>query len=224
MLALFMAGVFIALGFWQLARHHQKQDKVRAERAAFAAPAPEIGATDPPSDASVQASGTYDAAHEVLLRDQVRGDKFGDDVLTPLRLADGTALLVDRGWVETNAPIEAPPTGPVVVHGVVQTPRGLSTQDTTQTVGGRLSMPRVDVARIQRDVPYRLRGVWLKARAQQPPPTRDAPKLPEPAQPDQVNHLEYAIQWWLLAAIPLIGWPIVLARVRRRQERSTADV
>ena len=62
-----------------------------------------------------------------------------------------------------------------------------------------------------------LHHVWIEAQFQQPPPPASAPKLPKPPPPDQVNHLQYAIEWFGLAAIPLVGWPIVLRRVARRR-------
>ena len=49
-----------------------------------------------------------------------------------------------------------------------------------------------------------------------------APALPQPPPPDQVNHMQYTIEWFALALIPLIGWPIVLLRRRsKRGEQST---
>jgi cytochrome oxidase assembly protein ShyY1 len=63
--------------------------------------------------------------------------------------------------------------------------------------------------------------VWITAQSIEPAPAAaNAPKLPEPPAPDPVNHLEYAIEWFAFAAIPLIGWPIVLWRITRRN-RST---
>ncbi|HWS44711.1 MAG TPA: SURF1 family cytochrome oxidase biogenesis protein, partial [Acidimicrobiia bacterium] len=84
---------------------------------------------------------------------------------------------------------------------------------------GRLSLPRVDLARIGRELPYRLRNVWILAQYQQPTPGAGDPALPQPPSPDQVNHMQYAIEWFAFALIPLIGWPIVLWRVARRGER-----
>ena len=228
-LVVVLVGTFVALGFWQLARDRHKHAIVRRDRAAFAAPAPDLETGPAPvSGARVQATGTYDGAHETLLRDQSHGDQLGDDVLTPLRLADGTAVLVDRGWVAAGsasaAPDVAPPaTGTVVVRGLARDSRPLSAQDAATVVGGRLSVPRVDLARIGKGLPYRVRGVWIEAQAQQPAPGSGAgvPTLPEPPSPDPVNHLEYAIEWFAFAAIGLIGWPIVLARVTRRRRTAS---
>ena len=38
----------------------------------------------------------------MLLRNRVRDGEGGYDVLTPLRLDDGTAVVIDRGWVARN--------------------------------------------------------------------------------------------------------------------------
>ena len=101
---LVVAAIFIALGFWQLARNGEKEDSERAARAAYAAAAPVLSGPDAPpaSGTRVEVSGTYDAAGEVLLRNRVRSGEGGYDVLTPLRLEDGTAVVVDRGWVARN--------------------------------------------------------------------------------------------------------------------------
>ena len=83
MLVLVLSASFVALGFWQLARNHHKQSLVRAARAAYAAPAPDI--TRAPVVAPggrVQLSGRYDPAHSVLLRNRVHGGKDGNAKIT----------------------------------------------------------------------------------------------------------------------------------------------
>ncbi len=149
----------------------------------------------------------------------MRGDAIGTDLLTLMRLADGSAVYVDRGWVASDATAAPPPSRDVVVRGIVRESRPLGAQDEVREVGGRVSLPRVDLDRLgtvnRVDVP--VHHVWIEAQFQQPPPSANAPKLPTPPPPDQVNHLQYAIEWFGLAAIPLVGWPIVLRRVTRRR-------
>ena len=221
LLVLVVAGAFVALGIWQLARHHEKQHKVRAAKAEYSAPAPDLGAvTAPPAAGTrVQATGTYDGAHEVLLRNQVRGNEIGTDLLTLLQLADGSAVFVDRGWVASDAAAAPPPSRDIVVRGIVRESRPLGAQDEVRQVAGRVSVPRVDLDRLAgiERIDVTLHHVWIEAQFQQPPPAASAPKLPKPPPPDQVNHLQYAIEWFGLAAIPLVGWPIVLRRVTRRR-------
>jgi cytochrome oxidase assembly protein ShyY1 len=224
LLVIVVAAGFVALGVWQLNRNTQKHDKLRAEEAAYAAPAPPISsASDPAPGTRAQATGTFLPTGEALLRNQVRGSSAGVDVLTPMRLADGTVIYVDRGWVKTGlasgAPDFAPPPGgTVVATGTVQPSVALSAQDSVRDDNGRVSLPSVNIARIVGpNPPERVRNVWLSAQAIEPLPRGSGvPKLPEPPPPDPVNHLEYAIEWFAFAAIPLIGWPIVLWRVSRR--------
>ena len=47
----------------------------------------------------IAVAGSWDAAHQFLLDNRSHGGLPGYEVLTPLQLADGRVLLVDRGWV-----------------------------------------------------------------------------------------------------------------------------
>jgi surfeit locus 1 family protein len=228
LLVLVLTVAFVALGFWQLARNDHKQSLVRAERAAYADPAPDLTSASVPPGQRAQASGRFDPGHLVLLRNQVHAGKDGDDVLGALVLADGSAVIVDVGWVsaasDNSAVHTTITTNPVVVRGIVHSTSPLSAQDSVDQAGSQLSLPRVDLARIGRDVPYRLRPYWIEMQSQDPMPAKGAPALPQPPPPDQVNHLQYAIEWFSFAAIGIIGWPIALyAFSRRRGGFSTSD-
>ncbi len=221
---LVLTGSFIALGFWQLGRDHHKQALVREAHAAYAAPAPEVGAGAHFVDGDrAQASGRYDPAHQVLLRNQVHGSKVGDDVLTPIVLPDGTALLIDRGWVPavgdrlTSAAASVVATGDVVIRGIAHSSSTLSAQDAVTTSDKMLSLPRVDLARIGKGLPYELSPIWIQAQSETPAPAAGAPALPQPPAPDQVNHMEYTIEWFSFALIGIIGWPIALIGFSRRR-------
>jgi cytochrome oxidase assembly protein ShyY1 len=228
LLVLVLSVTFIALGFWQVARNDHKQSLVRQARAAYAAPAPNIESAVA-TGGRAEASGHYDPAHEVILRNQVHDGNDGDDILTPLVQSDGTAVLVDRGWVpavgnRTTPITSAIASGPVVVRGIVHTSSTLSAQDAVVQAGRQLSLPRVDLGRIGQGLPYRLQPRWLEAQAQAPAPGAGAPALPKPPPPDQVNHTQYAIEWFSFAAIGIIGWPIALVGFsRRRGGFSTPD-
>jgi cytochrome oxidase assembly protein ShyY1 len=228
--ALVVAAAFAALGVWQLARNGEKQRKIREARAAYGAPAPDILARSAPgAGADVQASGHYDTnpAHEIVLRDQPQGV----DVLTPLQLADGSAVVVDRGTIPIDAPVPPPPTGPVIVRGLVNLANAPSSQSAPERDQGRLSLAAVDMAKIKAALPYAVRDLWITARYQQPAPTSADPRLPQPPPPDPVNHMEYAVEWFAFALIPLVGWPVLMWRRARRappepapSDRSTVAV
>ena len=230
LLALFMAVLFVGLGVWQFARNNHKHELVRREEAAYAKPAPDITTVRPGTsdNTRAQASGTFDGAHEAVLRNQVRNDNVGVDILTPLRLADGTAVLVDRGWVRASAAggvtTDPPPTGPAIVHGLVQDSSTLGPNDTVDHLpDGRLGVPIIDIAAIGKTMPYKLQPVWIEAQAISPEPTANAPSLPKPPPPDPVNHMEYAIEWFAFALIPIVGWPIALSRLARQRRAAMSS-
>jgi surfeit locus 1 family protein len=94
---------FAALGSWQLDRASGK----RALAADFgrldpAVDLPAAGAAIPRYQ-RVIARGNYDAAHQFLLDNRSRAGAAGIEVLTPLLLADGSAILVNRGWLPFGA-------------------------------------------------------------------------------------------------------------------------
>jgi cytochrome oxidase assembly protein ShyY1 len=219
-----LTGTFVALGFWQLSRDHHKQALVQAARAAYAAPAPEVTTGTNFSDGDrVQASGRYDAAHQVVFRNQVHGSHVGDDLLTPLLLSDGTAVMVDRGWVPAvgNQLVSSAATviakNAVVIRGLAHASGALNPQDAVTTSGAMLSLPRVDLTRIGSELPYPLRPIWIQAQSETPAPPTGAPLLPQPPPPDQVNHMEYTIEWFSFALIGIIGWPVALVAFSRRR-------
>jgi cytochrome oxidase assembly protein ShyY1 len=223
-----MAGLFVGLGVWQLARNTHKHELVAREKAAYAQPAPDVTAVaaNARDGTRVEARGTFDGAHETVLRNQVRHDKVGVDVLTPLRLANGSAVLVDRGWVRGSArsgvTTDPPPAGNADVHGLLHTSSSFAAGDTVDHLAdGHLAVPRVDLRAIGATVPYRLSRVWIEAQAIEPAPTGNAPELPQPPPPDPVNHLEYAIEWFAFALIPIVGWPIALRRLVRQRSAAT---
>ena len=224
LLVIVVTVTFVALGLWQLDRDNEKHTKDAAAKAEYTAPAPELAAsgTEPASGTRVEVTGTYDDASEVLLRNRVRGGEGGYDLLTPLVLDDGTAIVVDRGWVPRNTVDKhrddlRAPTGAVTVRGPVAAPRTLTTDDTVDERAGRLTLPRVDLDRIQQQTDHELRDVYITAQFQDPAPADGVPSLPTPPPSDNVNHMQYALQWFAFALIPLVGWPIVLWRVSRRQ-------
>src|SRR5947207_7840679 len=101
--ALLVAGGCVRLGIWQLDRLHQR----RAHNALVAAARarPELEIRDGPPlpidslrDRRLRARGAYDYARERLWHGRSYEGIPGVDFVTPLRLSDRTAVLVDRGW------------------------------------------------------------------------------------------------------------------------------
>lgn len=93
--------LFISLGRWQWGRAEFKQQLVLDfERSVDRELVLDArAATALPRYARVQARGKWDARRQFLLDNRTRDGRAGYEVLTPLQLADGSWLLVNRGWV-----------------------------------------------------------------------------------------------------------------------------
>ena len=232
--ALLVAVTCIALGIWQIARLHQKQQFNAAVRAGLAQQPAPVGSvlTDGVDPDAVryrraEATGTYDTEHEFVLYGRTQDSQAGNHLLTPLKLSDGRAILVDRGWVpldvdDPGAPVAAPPSGDVAIEGVLFSSEGglPGAVDTGGPVETTLS--RVDLGTIQAQLPYPIAPSYLLLQRQSP----DQPDgLPEPSPLPELSdgpHLSYAIQWFTFAAIAVAGC-VVLALREGRDPRAADD-
>jgi surfeit locus 1 family protein len=119
-------------GVWQLSRAHAKlaNEALVAERGAMPALAAAELARDPATARTqwqrhITLAGEWDSAHTVFLMNRTMDERSGFYVMTPLRLPDGGAVVVQRGWVARDdadpmkAPAVAMPTGTVQVYGHV---------------------------------------------------------------------------------------------------------
>jgi surfeit locus 1 family protein len=123
--------VFIAAGNWQHRRMDEKAGlRAQLDAAAEAPPAAiprDVADWTPWRFRPVIATGTFDAARQILIDNKVHAGMVGYDVVTPLVLADGRAVLVDRGFVGGGAsrarlPDVPPARGEVTVRGRLDIP------------------------------------------------------------------------------------------------------
>ena len=98
-----MAGVVLmsGLGVWQLQRGQAKQRLIDQHDAALSAEAVSVSAAAPASTAvqKVFATGHYTTDPALLLDNQTHRREPGVVVLNAFALADGSTVLVNRGWV-----------------------------------------------------------------------------------------------------------------------------
>jgi surfeit locus 1 family protein len=180
---------------------------------------------------SATARGEYDFSRQVALTNQNWSSTPGFHLITPLVLEDGSgagaqspehsgegdqrlkAVLVDRGWLPA-AQLEQvnwssyDVAGPVEVTGYIQLSQ---TPKNADSVGPAPSEAlsewyRVDVAAIGTQLPYELLPVYLQGA----PPVNGSTELPFRSELDndlsEGNHLSYAIQWFIFAAILGMGY------------------
>ena len=177
-LALAACAAGVALGNWQ----SRRADEKRAAAAAL-------------ESKRVSLRGVFRPELTVLLDNKIRSRRVGYEVVTPLRLADGTHVLVNRGWFAREAREPAPPKGEVRIEGIAlaRLPHALSLGESKSRVRQNLAVP--DFAR---ETGLALQPVVIEQHSDDgdgllrdwPPPDRGVDM-----------HASYALQWYSLAAL-----------------------
>ncbi|HEY3279665.1 MAG TPA: SURF1 family protein, partial [Gemmatimonadales bacterium] len=100
--ALAIAAVCVRLGVWQIHRLGERRARNAEVAARLALPPLTLTAAVPADSARhrrIVAHGVYDYAGERVLPGRSFQGSPGVALITPLRFADGSTVLVDRGWV-----------------------------------------------------------------------------------------------------------------------------
>lgn len=202
------------LGEWQFDRlADRKERNAVVERNEALPPAPvtevlaegeEVGSEE--QWRVVEATGTYDVEDTVVVRYRTREGASGVDVVVPLVLDDGSALLVDRGWVATGNrgatadELPAPPSGEVTVTGWV---RQDATGDSTAVTDA--STRAIDSERIGEALERPVLGGFVDLRSESPEPATPLlrAELPEL---DNGPHFFYGLQWWFFGVLAVFGF------------------
>jgi surfeit locus 1 family protein len=226
LLTLFFFATFISLGVWQVERRAWKLDLIARVDARVHAPAvsvPDASAWPAVNAGSdeyrhVTASGRFLHDKSALVYASTeRGPGFW--VLTPLQIDDSAIVYINRGWVPTDhkdaaGRTEGNPEGPVQVTGLLRIPEP----------GGTLlrSNDPADGRWYSRDVEAMGKTAGLSRVA---PFFIDADDTPNPGGlpvggltivrfPN--SHLSYALTWFAMAALSLVGGVILIRAERRR--------
>jgi surfeit locus 1 family protein len=218
-LAISLAIVFIALGFWQIRRLRARQsanDVLAARRLA-----PEVEIDSLPRDTAaahfrrVHIRGSYDYPQQIIYTLRGRNGSPGINILTPvLRNGKDTAVLVNRGWVYAadGTTIEPQPwheTEALNGHGFVETFPTKGPFDPPNPARPR-SFRRLDRSALAKVLPYPIANYYVVLTDSASSPS--APPRIEPAPLDEGPHRNYAIQWFSFAAISIVGLVIFLRR------------
>lgn len=225
-----LAVTFVLLGLWQLDRHEQRTTRNALVAERIDAPAAELAdlAGVPADDLAyrrVRLSGRYVVDEEVLLTPRARDGRPGHHVLSPLVTDEGDAVIVDRGWVpfelsDPPVPQAAPPAGEVRISGLVFPDEPAARFSPAIPAHGHLTtVSRVDLDRLQQQVEQPLRPYYVLLQDQDPAGA-DLPVAAATPELTEGNHLSYAVQWFLFAAVGLIGYPALARRtaLERRDE------
>lgn len=213
---------FLALGRWQWHRGEAREEEwdAFARGADRVLPLGSSKLDDIARFARVRITGHFRADRQFLLDNRTHAGQAGYEVLTPLELPDGRALLVDRGWVAFTGSrallpnVSFAPAGTVTVVGRVDDlpSAGLAYGRAPPALSGSwpriTSYPRMSELNAALGRALERRVVLLDplaadgyVRDWQPPGLRPA------------RHLAYAIQWWLFAVALVVLW--IISAVRR---------
>jgi len=222
--ALAFAVACVFLGRWQWHRHEAKvarADRInshyRAAPVPLASALAGTGVSLPVREewTRVTASGSYAADELQLVRNRPNNGVYGYEVVVPLTLPDGTAVLVDRGWVQNadraaeRPTVPATPTGRITVTGWLRVGEPSLGR---QMPAGQLASINLPEAR--RATGANLYGAYLIMDRESGFPGQRIvrPVRLEPPDTDLGPHLAYAVQWWL--AVP-VGFVLVFVGARR---------
>ncbi len=217
---------FAALGVWQTQRAAEKEELLAAiERGSRSAPV-ELpyaeSALDEAEFRRVRARGRFLTERQFLLDNRLLDGRVGYDVITPLVLADGRTVLVDRGWLPAGPRRE--PLGEVAleVSGAVAVTGRLWRPDPAVALGPAVAPSAGDWPHTVTRIEYQALGEVL-GRSLVPAvirAERGAPWVltPRPLEPPfgPERHYGYAVQWFALALTVLVVTVILQWRRRRR--------
>lgn len=210
-----LAALCIRLGLWQFHRLEHRLDNNKVVTTHFATAPVDLSTVlkkgqkvDEKSEwTRVTATGTYDVSHEVTVKFSTRDGLPGVDVVTPLVLTDGRAVLVDRGWMRTTntgakPTVPPPPTGPVTISAWLRQNNGTNSQANQLHDGQIRAISSIGLAA---SVPYPLNDGYLNLRTQTPKSVHPLAAEPQP-ELGQGPHFFYALQWWFFAVLAVVGW------------------
>ncbi len=215
------------LGEWQFHRLEDRkesnavvranEDKPPAPVADVLAPGQEVA--DAEEWRVVSATGTYVVGDTVVIRYRSREGSSGVDVVVPLVTAGGTALLVDRGWLQADpgttdpAELPSPPDGEVTVTGWVRADgTGDSTRVSDQSARSISSVAIGDA--LDREV-Y---GGFVELRSEDPEAAEPLAQVELP-ELDNGPHFFYGLQWWFFGVLAIFGFFYLAYDERKRGPR-----
>ncbi|MCC7118707.1 MAG: SURF1 family protein [Anaerolineales bacterium] len=226
LLVLAGAALCVRLGIWQLDRLAQRRAFNVQVETMRAAPELDLNQQTPNNITDMEwraatVTGEYDFEHQIALRNQYYGSEYGYHLVTPL-LFNGTAVLVDRGWIPADADwrsFDEP--GPVTVTGQIRLGSGKpalgGVADALPEDGSKLEIwNNFDLARIAAQYPYPILKAYLQPNVDPADATPPIPSQPE-LDLTEGSHLGYAWQWFIFASILFFGYPFFI----KKQEENT---
>lgn len=213
-----LVALFATLGMWQTKR---ATEKAAIEQQHKTAPAVSFATALAGNKrfARIDVSGHYDPARHILLDNQIWRGRAGVHVFTPFMTLDGTAILVNRGWLPLGVDRQVLPTIPTPLHetvlrGILNTPpvpgRILGQADKMSPNQWPQLVTYLNLSDISKmlDVPLENWIIQLSDSAQDGFEGRDW----KPVFMTSARHHAYAFQWFALASVSVMLWIFISFR------------
>ncbi len=238
LLVISACAVMVRLGVWQLDRLEQRRAFNARVLEQKAQPVLILDRDSLSKDLfemeyrSVIVTGEFDNLESVLLRNQVYAGRPGYRLFTPLKI-EGTsvAVMIDRGFVpsedyDVKDWEQYALTGPVEINGTIR--RGQTEPDfggrpdPVLPPGERLQVWNIaNIERMNEQIAYDLIPVYIQVDSMGEE-TGQGVTYPVPHSKEleltEGPHLGYAFQWFLFAAILILGYPVFIKRESVRGE------
>lgn len=206
-----VAIVAASLGNWQTRRGDERESmQAQWERAEHAVPAElrtesEFGAVRSKLPVRVALTGEFRSDATIFADNRTLDAAYGFQVITPLQLKNGAAVLVNRGWIARDIadprrlPALTTPRGPVHIEGiaVARVPRLLELGSTSRAAPPAI-WPNVDFEEVERATGLRLERFVV----QQTNDVGDSLRRSwRPPNTGSEKNRAYALQWYALSAL-----------------------
>ncbi|MDQ1570541.1 MAG: hypothetical protein QOF79_1215 [Actinomycetota bacterium] len=155
----------------------------------------------------VDLEGTYLSDKQMLVRGRSLGSNPGFEVLTPLKLSDGTVFVVDRGWLPVGSKQDTPDVVPAAPIGPVHVTARLQASETI--LPGRSApagqIPEINLPMVASHVgATTYTGAYGLLASESPAPATRPIAAVKPTI-DPGPFLSYAFQWILFAVFGFGG-------------------
>ena len=212
--------VMINLAFWQLRRLDERQtlnDRVAANSVATVVPLDDVSLADPDAVEyrRVELSGTY-VGPQFEMVNLTQNGTTGSDPINALLLADGTLVIVNRGFLPFNASLVAPSDGEVELLGRLRRSQsGGTDQRADDETPELILIRRIDLTQMGEQFDQPVARMYIELIESIPSDSPELLPVPLPESSDG-PHLSYTIQWFIFSACVAAGWVLAVRKTARK--------
>jgi cytochrome oxidase assembly protein ShyY1 len=208
----------VTAGLWQLGRYQDRQDFKSEVQTRTDADIVAFGSLvdTAPADIEwrrVEASGTYVTGKDFEVVNVSQGGVSGHDAVSGLQLADGSVLVVNRGFLPGTDELPPPPSGDVTVIGRVRQSQsagiGKPSDDGSQQL---TQIRRVDLQALSQQFDQTVQPVFLDLLESSPAEAAGMTAIAFPDLDGGPPHLSYTIQWFIFSIAVVVGWVLAVRK------------